>query len=450
MVSGIEVAGAILATLPLCIEIAKAYSRGIGSLRNVTIGARRDEALCEFYDEFYWNISEISLHFERISRAVGPNTNSLVAKDDSIIALKLKKYCGSLAAYDQLLVVAKRIALLIAQLIHDDTVSVCQVDLTEEKMFEKLNAFASDRDTGRSTMERADSRAPETRQALVSKHLSITQPWDSLILSINQPSAQLRLLTRDLHTVLSDRWRCPCTEPHEARFCLNLHNHYTTASNPDSDTEIDFLVSSGASTWQEGSVGIRVATSPSGSTSSQLSRFCDTLNVRLAAFRFRLLMEYVNGQHHLWKLDSTARRLPVLETAPPVSMLEVLLGNAKMYPKEKRELAVICAYSLLLLHGTAWLDSTWDKTKLSFFYKANEEPDITRPFISARFGCQREPVDGPRSMRDLSDMHIMTLADFAQLNMASLEDVLDSSMSVSLSFINIVVRVHSPMSFDGP
>jgi hypothetical protein len=54
MVSGIEVAGLALAMLPLVIEVAKAYNRGVGSIKNVVLTERRDESLQDFYESFYW------------------------------------------------------------------------------------------------------------------------------------------------------------------------------------------------------------------------------------------------------------------------------------------------------------------------------------------------------------------------------------------------------------
>lgn len=105
----------------------------------------------------------------------------------------------------------------------------------------------------------------------------------------------------------------------------------------------------------------------------------------MTAFRLRLLMEDISGQHHLWQLSPKPRNVSVLESEPPVSLRNLLSGNAKMAPIEKRELAPICAYSLLLLHDTPWLSNGYGKTNLSFFYKAEHEPDFARPFISTRF-----------------------------------------------------------------
>lgn len=128
----------------------------------------------------------------------------------------------------------------------------------------------------------------------------------------------------------------------------------------------------------------------------------------MAAFRLRLLMEDVSGQHRLWKLDPRPRNL-VLESEP-ASLQELLVGHAKMGPSEKRELAVICAYSLLLLHDTPWLSSGWDKSKLSFFFKPNHEPDFVRPFISTRFDAPERQIDSGGSGNVFHrNLHILAL-----------------------------------------
>lgn len=96
-------------------------------------------------------------------------------------------------------------------------------------------------------------------------------PWNSIVLSVKNPSARIRLLTKDLYTVLSNSWNCSCQPHHEARFCLNLHTHHgLDKSFPDVEAEFYFLVKasnsgSQARNWQEATVGMRKArlTTPS-------------------------------------------------------------------------------------------------------------------------------------------------------------------------------------------
>lgn len=124
---------------------------------------------------------------------------------------------------------------------------------------------------------------------------------------------------------------------------------------------------------------------------------CEALSSCVSGLGLRLLMEDINGQQHLWRLDPKPNCIPVIETKPPESLQELLLGSAKIGAYEKRELAIISAYSLLLLHDTPWLRSRWNKTHLSFFHKAEDEPDFTRPFISTKFQNPAQQIGSPGS-----------------------------------------------------
>ncbi|ORY18182.1 hypothetical protein BCR34DRAFT_655920 [Clohesyomyces aquaticus] len=399
--SGIEALGLILATLPLCIEIAKAYSRGVDSIYNLVLRSRRDEELSEFYDEFYWNVTGTS---------TTPSILDLSEwHEQSETAECLRRFFGSEAAYHRYLVTIKSIAKLLAKLLADQAVYLDTTSADEAIVFAKLREFAQDRDSRQTQSNFAErfrffKKAKDRKECLcllekwnhrldapsgfLTLSANIPPPWNNVVLRVRSPTAQIRILTRDLYTVLSDCWRCACTDTHEARFCLNLHGSEKSFS--DSEAEFEFLVSSMTPgnpkhCWKEGTVVIRSADSSLGINGSELQQVCGALRACLTAFRLRLLMEDIQGQHHLWNLDPKPRRISLLESEPPVSLQDLLTSNSKMGPYEKRELAVICAYSLLLLHDTPWLRAGWDKSSVSFFYKPNHEPDFTRPFISTRF-----------------------------------------------------------------
>ncbi|KAL3463085.1 hypothetical protein BJX64DRAFT_287818 [Aspergillus heterothallicus] len=52
---------------------------------------------------------------------------------------------------------------------------------------------------------------------------------------------------------------------------------------------------------------------------------------------------------------------------------------------QKCELGLMVTHALLLFHDSPWNAIPWDKNKLSFFYRAADEPDYLRPFITTRF-----------------------------------------------------------------
>jgi hypothetical protein len=92
-----------------------------------------------------------------------------------------------------------------------------------------------------------------------------------------------------------------------------------------------------------------------------------------------------------------------------MSLRDLLAGNAKMGSYEKRELAVICAYSLLLLHDTPWISAGWDKSSLSFFFKQDHEPDFARPFISTTFETTARPIGSTTAGVFHRNSHILAL-----------------------------------------
>lgn len=56
-----------------------------------------------------------------------------------------------------------------------------------------------------------------------------------------------------------------------------------------------------------------------------------------------------------------------------------------MSPVEKRGLALVFSYSLLLFHDSGWLDRGWLKDNIFFFHKSEDEPDLEYPFLSTNF-----------------------------------------------------------------
>jgi hypothetical protein len=158
-------------------------------------------------------------------------------------------------------------------------------------MFSKLKEFASDREadeTKSSFMERFKFFKKEKHRKKCMQRLhtwnkrldSLTQrardqartvatlpdtrgtgngPKNTLIYGLRSPSAQVRVLTSELYTVLSKCWKCTRSGVHEARFCLNIHGAEKTVI--DAAAEFDFMVSdpsckNDTQRWQEGTVSL--------------------------------------------------------------------------------------------------------------------------------------------------------------------------------------------------
>ncbi|OCL10609.1 hypothetical protein AOQ84DRAFT_362257 [Glonium stellatum] len=68
---------------------------------------------------------------------------------------------------------------------------------------------------------------------------------------------------------------------------------------------------------------------------TRLKRVCDALKMCMKDYRLRILMEDTNGQQSLWRLDPKPGRIHFLETESPISLRDLLIGSAKMAPREK-------------------------------------------------------------------------------------------------------------------
>lgn len=139
MVTGVECAGLVLAVLPLFIGASKAYSDGVEIILDVSLVSRRDAKLSDFYDEFYWAISELGEHIADIFNVI---SNSVIGRQqpssslqlsewsqDSEVEKHLKAYFGSDTAFNKFTVTAKRIVQLLAQLLKDEATYIGEKDL---------------------------------------------------------------------------------------------------------------------------------------------------------------------------------------------------------------------------------------------------------------------------------------------------------------------------------
>lgn len=109
----------------------------------------------------------------------------------------------------------------------------------------------------------------------------------------------------------------------------------------------------------------------------------------------QLLVEVHGDQLYLWQLPSQPRQLYFFESAEAVPLRALLRGANELPLKEKRMLALILAYSLLQLCGSPWLNETFSKEEITFFYKSADEPDYERPYISTRFDESQTVVSRP-------------------------------------------------------
>ncbi|KAF1957355.1 hypothetical protein CC80DRAFT_491484 [Byssothecium circinans] len=415
MASGIELAGVVLATLPLFVEIGKAYSKSARTVLNVTQNKRRDAELIKVYRDFYWYVTEINENIERIffSGTSGPRPSALDIVEwhnCADIEEQLERFFISETAYNKYLQATEQIATLLTQLISDHSVGLTRKDADESAMYERLLKFANYRDSNKTKSDLIERFKFFKEKKRRHERLAELDKWNGRLRDLVKDSQSARfqigiapkvflksslypairkmkastvqfgILASKIYTVLERCGGC-CPGRHEARFCLNMHASERVLKN--AEAEFEFLVSS-PSVWREGTVGIKATNGPTTRRGAQVLEICEMLSSCIKGLRMLLLIEDCNGHHLLRRLQPTPNPHAVLESEPPASLID-LLGCTKMGPRERRELALISAYSLILLHDTHWLQSRWTKSNFSFFYKAKEEPDFLRPFISTRF-----------------------------------------------------------------
>ncbi|KAL4940181.1 hypothetical protein BDV06DRAFT_224356 [Aspergillus oleicola] len=316
MATGIECAGLVLAVLPLFVSAVDAYSKGSETLWGVIIRSKADEALHDFYCEFYYQIAILHKHLDKISDTVAGqlwvagNGGSIASqlqdwRSRADIHITIRTLLGSDASFRMFETITTKIAKLLGQLI----------------------------------------REPKSAQKSSRKYSHT-----------------------DNEGIMFDRLK---------EFTADMDSHQTRLSAANAQRQLN--------AWREGTVFFKLATGIRHDTESRLRNLCESLDICVTGYRLRILMEHMTGHQSLWKLEPKPKRLCFLETEAPVLLDDLLDNHFVMSRAEKCGLGLVLTYSLLLFHDSPWNTMPWDKNKLSFFYKAADEPDYLRPFITTRF-----------------------------------------------------------------
>lgn len=144
MITGIECAGLVLAVLPIFIEAAKSYKKGIDSIYNVTSHSRRDEKLQDFYEEFWWETEMLNRQIRGIVDAL-PYLSSerkayLAAAEhldawnqDADVSQALHEVFSSIMDFEDFKVIMTKIVGLLVQLVQDSTVQITIKDMVSNR-----------------------------------------------------------------------------------------------------------------------------------------------------------------------------------------------------------------------------------------------------------------------------------------------------------------------------
>ena len=65
MLSGVEVAGIVLAVLPLVVQGAQLYMQGVDNLKDAVLAPRYDDSLQDFYELFLVEITLLQCQFNQ-------------------------------------------------------------------------------------------------------------------------------------------------------------------------------------------------------------------------------------------------------------------------------------------------------------------------------------------------------------------------------------------------
>ncbi|CAG1962675.1 unnamed protein product [Fusarium graminearum] len=384
MPTGIECAGLALAVLPLFIEVAKAYSDGVETIFNIVIKSRWEERLETFYLDFYIQLFYVEEVMQRVRDVISASTNTIQLisdwYNDPKFEVTLKGYFRSDERFHIFTVICKKVLFLLGQLVKDETNRIYQTDQKSQVMFQKLKTFANAREsrTTRSTFANRFSffKHEKKRTECLARlkeyveHLRDVTGQDQLRIEPSRnnnagqyiqqkedqdydtpPPVDLQYLIASLYPIFQNHCsRCSCQETHDIKLFLIL-TQFSSVSSQNNLKTLDTL--------------------------------CDAFSPDLDGFSIAFIVEASQGQDLMRRLQCKPRRLHFFELSPPISLGELLEGPTKLDPIEKRRLALIFAESLLLYHGSDWLQPGWVKDDIYFFFKTEDEPDLKTPFLSA-------------------------------------------------------------------
>ncbi|KAH7025646.1 uncharacterized protein B0I36DRAFT_293233 [Microdochium trichocladiopsis] len=237
--------------------------------------------------------------------------------------------------------------------------------------------------------------------------------------NIGGPSFAVRRAAQSVTEALLACKECSCLPEHHYGASLCLGTYQTPAANAQDGVNFDMFLST-SENWQEVRMhtirakGIHFDTeaehrlrSRKGQSISEsqrappvkIAKLCEPLyKVRMRKVPERLEFKVDKGQ--LYKLHSLKHTTTVDLSKSPVSLQQCLRGQPHAFTeKTKRVLAVVLSYSILHLHDTPWLQSTWDSSSIIFFHTASSQIPL-KPYLQAQLssmgGHMDVPVDGQR------------------------------------------------------
>ncbi len=138
--SGWEIAGIVLATLPLFVEATKSYARGADTIRKVSSHRQRDQKLADFYYTFWWELLQLDRQLRTIVHSLPSLSTTRKAelfvemrsdlwKPGAEVSHAFLDCFGSEDEVNSFLLVVGKVAQLLCQLVKDPTIHISPRDL---------------------------------------------------------------------------------------------------------------------------------------------------------------------------------------------------------------------------------------------------------------------------------------------------------------------------------
>ncbi|RYP57481.1 hypothetical protein DL769_009443 [Monosporascus sp. CRB-8-3] len=425
--SGFEVAGIVLAVIPVFVEAGKCSASTASLLKNAAGSSTRDKKLQEFYDEFYWETYEMEKQMDQIvsnlpylseerkmeilsNREVQPCVQSWAT--DSDLAQALRAFFASENDLTIFIDTMNKVVRLFYQLVEDETVKLSKSDLDFAKISQKMKDFQAKKShpsgfwdrvkflrrekrrdicianlrTWRSRLERIINYATRKAEKQSSHRHHPQRDW-----TVDSQASSLynfRSLARRMFKALSRYWACSCGIPHQARLSLAA---CVKAMPKLKQTEIDFgfLVQS-QGPWHEMMVLMKDISTMPAQTCAELGQICAAIEAicgQSAQYCLRVMVENPEDDvpQRVFQLTPTPRKF--ITNLIPVSFKELLLTTQQ--PQGlliKRRLALTLAYSILQFHESAFLSSQWSEDQIYFFFSAGQAINYRQPYLDSPLG----------------------------------------------------------------
>lgn len=151
------------------------------------------------------------------------------------------------------------------------------------------------------------------------------------------------------------------------------------------------------------------ATQKLGYTPMAVKKLCNEINKMQSRISQRLELKVEKDQ--LFKLRSKDSSSQVDRGKPPISLQQLINQETRpLTEKTKRILAALLSYAILHLHGTPWLQSTWDSSRILFFQTSTAKIPL-RPFIQADFAQEIASEDvRAGGLKGHSNLHVSEVA----------------------------------------